>query len=87
MATKRNIPSDPNPGHACPYIQDFTHKGRMARIPGRQGQFKVFAFETSPVTGASWWMLLGPQTAGDPGQFTHVREITLVPVPRRREAK
>ncbi len=68
-----------------PFERDTTHAGRMARIPGRQGQFKVVAFETNPRTGSSWWQLIGPWTAGDHGQWTHVREITLVPERRGRK--
>lgn len=70
-----------------PFEQDTTHAGRMAHVPGRKGVFKVMAFETNPRTGASWWQLIGPQTPGDPGQFTAVREITLVPVKRARKER
>lgn len=71
--------------HVYPFTRDETHKGRMARIPGRTGQFRVHAHETNPRTGASWWQLIGPVTAGDPGQWVHVREINLVPVPRAKK--
>lgn len=69
-----------------PFERDETHAGRMARIEGRQGQFKVLAHETNPRTGASWWALIGPWTPGDHGQFNHVREIKLVPERRAKEA-
>ena len=71
--------------HVYPFVVDVTHAGRMARIPGRRGQYKVIKHETNPRTGAAWWCLIGPQTPGDPGQFTHVREITLVPVKRTKK--
>jgi hypothetical protein len=80
--TRRTVVAEARP---YPFERDLEHAGRMARIPGRQGQFKVLAHETNPRTGSSWWALIGPQTAGDPGQFTHVREIALVPVKRARK--
>lgn len=70
--------------------QDTTHKGKEARIEGRQGLFIVHAHETNPRTGAAWWCLFGPVSAADRngrrernnGQWVHVRDIKLV-APKR----
>lgn len=68
-----------------PYEKDETHAGRMATVPGRRGWFRVLAHETNPDTGSSWWSLMGPRHKGDPGQYTAVREINLVPERRARK--
>lgn len=66
------------PERPYPFERDLTEAGRMARIPGRNGKFKVMAHETNPRTGSSWWLLVGPWTPGDHGQFVHVRDIKLL---------
>lgn len=75
MPTKR----DAVPARPYPYTVDRTERGRWAKVPGRQGKFLVMQHETNPTTGAAWWSLVGPWTAGDHGQFTNVREIVLLP--------
>jgi hypothetical protein len=78
VATRRIVRTEPTDQPAYPFERDETHAGEMCRIPGRHGVFKVKAFETNPRTGATWWHLFGPVTAGDPGQSHHVRDITLI---------
>lgn len=74
--SERTEPTDT--ARPYPFDRDETHAGEMCHIPGRRGVFKVLAFETNPRTGATWWALFGPRTAGDPGQAHHVREIALI---------
>lgn len=72
MSRRKAVPARP-----YPYAQDTSDSGRLARIPGQRGRYRVHAFETNPCNGATWWLLYGP-VGNQSAQWRHVRTVKLL---------